>query len=245
MSGLDMTGRVGVVTGGSQGIGRACVDALSAQGARVVVFDLRPEDAPAAAAMALAVDVADARAVELAFAQVVEQLGRLDFAVNNAGIDIETEPAEEWLAAPFAGTLAVNLGGVYHCMRQEVAWMRKNGGGSIVNIGSVAALVGTPTRPAYTASKHALVGLTRTAAIQFGPDGIRTNIVCPGGTRTPLAEQGMIDDPKLRARIIATCPLRRLAEPAEIAQAVLWLASSSASYVNGAVIAVDGGYTAA
>ncbi len=123
--------------------------------------------------------------------------------------------------------------------------MRKNGGGAIVNIGSVAAIVGTPTRPAYAASKHALVGLTRTAAIQFGPDAIRTNIVCPGGTRTPLAEQGMVDDPDLRARILATCPLRRLAEPSEIAQAVLWLASSSASYVNGAVIPVDGGYTAA
>lgn len=245
MSGLDMRGRVGVVTGGSQGIGRACVEALAAQGARVVVFDLRPEDAPGVAAMVLKVDVADAAAVEAAFIQVVEKFGRLDFAVNNAGIDIETEPAQEWIAAPFAGTIGVNLGGVFHCMRQEIALMRRSGGGSIVNIGSVAALVGTPARPAYTASKHALVGLTRTAAIQFGPDNIRTNIVCPGGTRTPLAEQGMIDDPTLRERIVATCPLRRLAEPAEIAQAVLWLASSSASYVNGAVIPVDGGYTAA
>ena len=245
MSGLDMKGKVGVVTGGSQGIGRACVEALAAQGARVAVFDLRPEDAPEVAAMALKVDVADAGAVEAAFARVVEKLSRLDFAVNNAGIDIETDPAAEWLAAPFTRTLAVNLGGVYHCMRQEIALMRRNGGGSIVNIGSVAAIVGTPTRPSYAASKHALVGLTRTAAIQFGPDAIRTNIVCPGGTRTPLAEQGMIDDPKLRDRILETCPLRRLAEPSEIAQAVLWLASSSASYVNGAVIPVDGGYTAA
>jgi NAD(P)-dependent dehydrogenase (short-subunit alcohol dehydrogenase family) len=130
-------------------------------------------------------------------------------------------------------------------MRKAVALMRKNGGGSIVNIGSVAAIVGTPTRPAYAASKHALVGLTRTAAIQFGPDNIRSNIVCPGGTRTPLMEQVMNDNPMLRDHIAASCPLRRLAEPSEIAQAVLWLASGSSSYVNGAVIPVDGGYTAA
>ncbi len=245
MSGLDLGGRVGVVTGGSQGIGRACVEALAARGARVAVFDLRPEDAPDAAAMALEVNVADTAAVEAAFADVVERLGRLDFGVNNAGIDVETEPSEEWHAAPFGTTVDVNLGGVYHCMREEVAAMRRGGGGAIVNIGSVAAIVGTPTKPAYAASKHALVDLTRTAAIQFGPDGIRTNIVCPGGTLTPLAEQGMKDDPKLRKRIIATCPLGRLAEPAEIAQAVLWLVSDCASYVNGAVIPVDGGYTAA
>lgn len=245
MSGLDMTGKVGVVTGGSQGIGRACVEALAAQGAHVVVFDLAPENAPDAAAMALKVDVADAASVEAAFVKVVEKYGRLDFAVNNAGIDIETEPSEEWLAAPFGKTLDVNLAGAYHCMRQAIAQMRKNGGGAIVNIGSVAAIVGTPTRPAYAASKHALVGLTRTAAIQFGPDNIRTNIVCPGGTLTPLMEQVMSDNPMLRDHIAASCPLRRLAEPAEIAQAVLWLASSSASYVNGAVIPVDGGYTAA
>ena len=245
MSGLDMKGKVGIVTGGSQGIGRACVDALAEQGAQVIVFDLAPENAPAAAALALKVNVADSASIDAAFKQVAEKFGRVDFLINNAGIDIETEPSEEWLSAPFGKTLDVNLSGAYHCMRQAIVLMRKNGGGSIVNIGSVAAIIGTPTRPAYAASKHALVGLTRTAAIQFGPDNIRTNIVCPGGTRTPLMEQVMSDNPMLRDHIAASCPLRRLAEPAEIAQAVLWLASGSSSYVNGAVIPVDGGYTAA
>lgn len=245
MSGLDMKGKVGIVTGGSQGIGRACVEALAEQGAQVVVFDLAPESAPEAAALALKVNVADSASIDAAFKHVAEKFGRVDFLINNAGIDIETEPSDEWLSAPFGKTLDVNLAGAFHCMRKAVALMRKNGGGSIVNIGSVAAIVGTPTRPAYAASKHALVGLTRTAAIQFGPDNIRSNIVCPGGTRTPLMEQVMNDNPMLRDHIAASCPLRRLAEPSEIAQAVLWLASGSSSYVNGAVIPVDGGYTAA
>ena len=245
MSGLDMKGKVGIVTGGSQGIGRACVEALAEQGAQVVVFDLAPESAPEAAALALKVNVADSASIDAAFKQVTEKFGRVNFLINNAGIDIETEPSDEWLSAPFGKTLDVNLAGAFHCMRQAIALMRKNGGGSIVNIGSVAAIVGTPTRPAYAASKHALVGLTRTAAIQFGPDNIRSNIVCPGGTRTPLMEQVMNDNPMLRDHIAASCPLRRLAEPSEIAQAVLWLASGSSSYVNGAVIPVDGGYTAA
>ena len=245
MSGLDMKGKVGIVTGGSQGIGRACVEALAEQGAQVVVFDLAPESAPEAAALALKVNVADSASIDAAFKHVAEKFGRVDFLINNAGIDIETEPSDEWLSAPFGKTLDVNLAGAFHCMRKAVALMRKNGGGSIVNIGSVAAIVGTPTRPAYAASKHALVGLTRTAAIQFGPDNIRSNIVCPGGTRTPLMEQVMNENPMLRDHIAASCPLRRLAEPSEIAQAVLWLASGSSSYVNGAVIPVDGGYTAA
>jgi len=245
MSGLDMKGKVGIVTGGSQGIGRAWVEALAEQGAQVVVFDLAKESAPEAAELALKVNVADSASIDAAFKQVTEKFGRVNFLINNAGIDIETEPSDEWLSAPFGKTLDVNLAGAFHCMRKAVALMRKNGGGSIVNIGSVAAIVGTPTRPAYAASKHALVGLTRTAAIQFGPDNIRSNIVCPGGTRTPLMEQVMNDNPMLRDHIAASCPLRRLAEPSEIAQAVLWLASGSSSYVNGAVIPVDGGYTAA
>ena len=245
MSGLDMKGKVGIVTGGSQGIGRAWVEALAEQGAQVVGVDLAKESAPEAAELALKVNVADSASIDAAFKQVTEKFGRVNFLINNAGIDIETEPSDEWLSAPFGKTLDVNLAGAFHCMRKAVALMRKNGGGSIVNIGSVAAIVGTPTRPAYAASKHALVGLTRTAAIQFGPDNIRSNIVCPGGTRTPLMEQVMNDNPMLRDHIAASCPLRRLAEPSEIAQAVLWLASGSSSYVNGAVIPVDGGYTAA
>jgi len=241
----EMTGKVGIVTGGSRGIGRACVELLVARGATVIVADRDPDPHFTASPHAIALDVVDAKAVERAFAEVGAQFGQLDFAVNNAGVDAETVPSEEWLAEPLDATLDINLSGVFHCMRQEIALMRRSGGGSIVNIGSVAAVVGTPTRPLYAASKHAVVGLTRTAAIQFGPDNIRTNIVCPGGTRTALLEQVMTDDPRLREHIVATCPLRRLAEPSEIAEAVAWLASSRSSFVNGAVLPVDGGYTAA
>lgn len=244
MSSSDLAGKVGVVTGGRQGIGRACVDALVAAGATVVVLDCGTGEAVPGAALTLAVDVTDADAIGAAFARIDSAFGRLDFAVNNAGIDIETEPAVEWRAEPLDLTLDVNLKGVYHCMRQELSLMRCQGGGSIVNIGSVAAIVGTPTRAAYAASKHGVVGLTRSAALEFGKDNVRTNVVCPGGTRTPLLEKVMTDNPMLREHIAATCPLGRLAEPSEIAEAVLWLASPKSSYVNGAVLPVDGGYTA-
>jgi NAD(P)-dependent dehydrogenase (short-subunit alcohol dehydrogenase family) len=130
-------------------------------------------------------------------------------------------------------------------MRHAITRMLPRGVGSIVNLGSVAALVGTATRPAYAASKHAVVGLTRTAGIQFGPNNIRTNVVCPGGTRTDLMERVMTDNPELRELILSSNPMRRLAEPSEIADAVAWLVSPRSSFVNGAVIPVDGGYTAA
>lgn len=242
---MDLSGKIGIVTGGSEGIGRACVEALAKQGATVVVLDISPHAHGAAVALALPVDVSDGAAVEAAFATIKGKFGKLDFAVNNAGIDIETKPSEEWLDAPLNRTLDVNLRGVYHCMRHEIALMRRNGGGSIVNIGSVAAMVGVPTRPVYGASKHALVGLTRTAAVQFGPEKIRTNIVCPGGVRTALLEKVMIDNPVLRDGIINACPMRRLAEVSDVAEAVLWLVSAKSGYVNGAVLPVDGGVTAA
>jgi NAD(P)-dependent dehydrogenase (short-subunit alcohol dehydrogenase family) len=245
MSGWELEGKIGIVTGGSSGIGLAIVETLVREGAQVVVFDIKPESAPHSAAFVLKVDVADASAVEAAFRVFDEHFDRLDFLVNNAGIDIETVPSEEWLAEPLDRTIEVDVKGVYHCMRQAVARMRPRNSGSIVNLGSVAAMVGVPTRPAYGASKHAVVGLTRTAGIQFGEYNIRTNVVCPGGTRTELLEKVMRDNPSLREQIVKSSPMRRLAEPSEIADAIAWLVSPRSSFVNGAVIPVDGGYTAA
>jgi NAD(P)-dependent dehydrogenase (short-subunit alcohol dehydrogenase family) len=244
VSGWGLDGTVGVVTGGASGIGFAIVETLSREGATVVVFDLNPDAAPASAALTLGVDVSDEPAVAAAFRAVDERFGRLDFLVNNAGIDIETVPSVEWLADPLDRTLEVDVKGVYHCMRHAITLMRRNGRGSIVNMGSVAAVVGTATRPVYAASKHAIVGLTRTAGIEFGPDNIRTNVVCPGGTRTALLEKVMTDNPELRELMLSSNPMRRLAEPSEIADAVAWLVSPRSSFVNGAVIPVDGGYTA-
>lgn len=244
MTGWELDGMVGIVTGGASGIGLAIVETLTREGASVVVFDLNASGAPEAAVLALQVDVSDEPAVAAAFAIVDERFERLDFLVNNAGIDIETVPSPEWLQGPLDRTIDVDVKGVYHCMRHALRRMRPQKNGSIVNIGSVAALVGTATRPAYAASKHAVVGLTRTAGIEFGPDNIRTNIVCPGGTRTALLEQVMTDNPELRERILRSNPMRRLAEPSEIADAVAWLVSPRSSFVNGAVIAVDGGFSA-
>jgi NAD(P)-dependent dehydrogenase (short-subunit alcohol dehydrogenase family) len=245
MSGWQLEGKVGIVTGGGSGIGLAIVETLVREGATVVVFDVKPDTAPQSAALALAVDVADEPQVAAAFRAFDERFERLDFLVNNAGIDIETVPSEEWLSEPFDRTVDVDVKGVFHCMRHAISRMRPRNGGSIVNIGSVAALVGVATRPAYGASKHAVVGLTRTAGIQFGQYNIRTNVVCPGGTRTELLEKVMTDNPALREQIVKTSPMRRLAEPSEIADAVAWLVSPRSSFVNGAVIPVDGGYTAA
>ncbi len=244
MKGFDLAGKVGVVTGGCSGIGRVIAEHLVAEGASVIVFDLAPDNAPEGSALSLRVDVSDEQAVADAFAVIDRQFDRCDFLVNNAGIDIETVPSEEWLSGPLDKTIEVDLKGVYHCMRHAITRMRKQKSGSIVNIGSVASIVGTPTRPVYAASKHAVLGLTRTASAQFGPENIRTNAICPGGTRTDLLERVMTDNPQLRDHIVASNPMRRLAEPSEIADAVLWLVSSRSSFVNGAVIPVDGGYTA-
>jgi NAD(P)-dependent dehydrogenase (short-subunit alcohol dehydrogenase family) len=240
-----LEGKVGIVTGGASGIGFAIVEALTNEGAVVVVFDLEPANAPTSAALAIEVDIADEPAVAAAYAAFDQRFERLDFLVNNAGIDIETVPSEEWQDGPLHRTLDVDIKGTYHCMRHAIARMRPRRAGSIVNLGSVAALVGTVTRPAYAASKHAVVGLTRTASVQFGPDNIRTNVICPGGTRTALLEQVMTDNPQLREHIVRSNPMQRLAEPSEIADAVAWLVSPRSSFVNGAVIPVDGGYTAA
>jgi NAD(P)-dependent dehydrogenase (short-subunit alcohol dehydrogenase family) len=242
---LGLSGRVGIVTGGASGIGFSIVETLTSEGAVVVVFDLKPATAPASAAFTVEVDVADEPAVAAAFEAFDERFDRLDFLVNNAGIDIETVPTQEWQDGPLDRTLDVDIKGTYHCMRHAISRMLPRSAGSIVNLGSVAALVGTATRPAYAASKHAVVGLTRTASIQFGPNNIRTNVICPGGTRTDLLERVMTDNPQLREQILSSNPMRRLAEPTEIADAVAWLVSPRSSFVNGAVIPVDGGYTAA
>ena len=245
MSGFDLSGKVGIVTGGSKGIGRAIVETLAREGASVIVLDIATDSVPDCAALSLNVDVSDEEAVAAAFAIIDGRFDRLDFLVNNAGIDIETVPSAEWLVDPLDRTIEVDLKGVYHCMRQAISRMRRRKAGSIVNIGSVASSVGTATRPVYAASKHAVVGLTRTAAVQFGPENIRTNIVCPGGTRTELLERVMTDSPVMREQIIASNPMHRLAEPSEIADAVLWLVSTRSSLGNGAVVPVDGGYIAA
>ena len=248
-----LRGQVALITGGGRGIGAATAQALARKGAHVVIASRSAAELDATvlqlraaglAASARVLDVADEAAVDAVFSDIAATLGRLDILVNNAGIMDRFLPVGELTDDVWNRVFAVNVNGPMYTMRRAIPIMLEQGGGVIVNVSSAAGLGGGFAGAAYTASKHAVVGLTRTAGIEFGKDNIRTNVVCPGGTRTDLLEKVMSDNPVLRDHIVASCPMRRLAEPAEIADAVLWLVSPRSSFVNGAVVPVDGGYTA-
>jgi NAD(P)-dependent dehydrogenase (short-subunit alcohol dehydrogenase family) len=189
-------------------------------------------------------DVSKAHEVEAMFADVVTRFGGLDCAVNNAGISkshgrVHELPEETWDLI-----ISVNLKGAWLCLKYEIAQMLKQGGGAIVNLSSVAGLVGTAWgSPAYIASKHGIVGLTRVAALEYAAEGIRVNAVCPSWVETPMV-RSVLEDPKRRAWATAGVPMGRPAKPEEIAEAVVWLCSDKASFVTGHALAVDGGWVA-
>jgi NAD(P)-dependent dehydrogenase (short-subunit alcohol dehydrogenase family) len=189
-------------------------------------------------------DVSQAVEVQALISKAVETYGRLDCAHNNAGIPgggraLTAEYAED----TWQQVIAVNLTGVWLCMKYEIPQMLSQGSGAIVNTASAWGLVGAPGASAYVASKHGVVGLTKTAALEYAQQGIRVNCVCPGVIHTPMTERGL-DDPERRARIIATEPIGRVGTPEEIAEAVVWLCSDAASFVTGHAMSVDGGYVA-
>jgi NAD(P)-dependent dehydrogenase (short-subunit alcohol dehydrogenase family) len=188
-----------------------------------------------------ACDVSDAAQVKALVARAVNEYGRLDFAHNNAGIN--SLRIDEWDGANFARSLAVNLTGVMLCIAEEVPAMLKTGGGAIVNTASINGLMGNPAQPAYTAGKHGVVGLTRSAALKWARQGIRINCICPGPTDTAMVAE-MMADPRIRAAIEQMNPMGRLARPEEMAGAVMWLCSDQASFVTGHPLVVDGGTTA-
>lgn len=237
MGSLD--GKYAVVTGGASGIGRACVTALAAEGATVAALDLEPVADPAAA-LILTVDVSDAGSVNSAFDRIRADWGRLDCAVNCAGVEGPRAKTADYDADAFGRVLAVNLYGAFLCMRAELRTMLAGDGGSIVNMASAAGLVGVPAMPAYAASKGGLVQLTKSAAVDHAPDGIRVNVVCPGSVRTPMMDRIRGDGDKFASPV----PLGRTAAPAEITGAVLYLCSDASSYVTGHALSVDGGYVA-
>lgn len=252
-SSTSLSGKVAVVTGGSSGIGRACALALSRHGATVtVVADLNLEGLNSTvAAMAgpgdcARVDVSQSAQVAAFFQSVIEKHGRIDCAINNAGIEGALAPTASCPQDNFDRVLAVNLRGAWLCMREEINAMLPRGGGSIVNMASVLGLVALPGYPAYVASKHAIVGLTKCAALEYATAGIRINALCPGAVRTPLMDRMIADNPGIITEelFIQQEPIGRVATPEEIAEAAVWLCSDASSFVTGAALPVDGGVTA-
>ncbi len=250
-----LDGKSALVTGAGSGIGRAAALAFAREGAWVAAADLKLEAARDTArlvesaggqAVAVEVDVTDDAAVEAMVQAAVKAFGGLDCAFNNAGIAAyQVNAGGQKIAdvAPEAWQrlLDVNLTGVWRCLRHEVAQMRTQGGGAIVNTASIAGLVGLPTSSAYVAAKHGVVGLTRTAAVDHAEENIRVNAVCPGYIETPMTEDTMR---RRGDRVMARVPMARMGRPEEIAEAVVWLCSDRASFVTGAAWTVDGGYTA-
>jgi NAD(P)-dependent dehydrogenase (short-subunit alcohol dehydrogenase family) len=227
--------RVVLVTGAASGIGREIVERFAREGARVTGFDRAGE-------AAIHGDVRSPAEVELAVDQVVTSEGRIDILVNSAGVreigDVYTMATDEW-----DNVIAVNLSGTFYCCQAAARRMRESGGGVIVNISSVGGLIGLARRPAYTAAKHGVIGLTKSLARDLGPAGIRVNAICPGLIRTPLTEQYFAEE-AFEEGLRTVVPQGRAGLAADVADAALYLASDQSAYVNGIALTVDGGWLA-
>lgn len=253
---MDFTGKIAVVTGGGNGIGRAVALGFAQRGAKVVVVD-RDADAAAAVAaeigqhaLACSADVTRAADVAAYVRATLDRFGRIDCFHNNAGIEGKVAPTAEYEEAMFDAVMGVNVKGVFLGLRHVLPVMIRQQGGAVVNTASIAGLVGTPGMPAYVASKHAVIGLTKVAAGEVGPLGIRVNAVCPGPIATrmiaDIAKQVSPNNPdSVEAAYTAGIPLRRYGTAEEVANTVLFLCSDLASNVTGAQYVVDGGRTAA
>jgi NAD(P)-dependent dehydrogenase (short-subunit alcohol dehydrogenase family) len=248
-----MQGKVAVVTGAAAGIGRATALAFGREGANVVLSDVDAErgEKTAAQVAELGVEAIFVRADVSVGAEVrelvrrtVERFGRLDYAFNNAGIEGSQSPVGECTIENWDRTIAVNLTGVFFCMHEEIPAMLAGGGGAIVNNASVAGLVGFAGIPAYTASKHGVVGITKATALDYATSGIRVNAVCPGVIDTEMITRFTHGDTEAAKQLEQTEPVGRLGTPAEIADAVVWLCSDRATFVTGQALAVDGGFVA-
>ena len=246
-------GKVALVTGGGSGLGQATALAFAKHGAKVVVADINVEGGnetirlikeAGGDAIFVKCDVSKAIEVETMVNKAVETYGRLDYAFNNAGIAGPFSPLADYPEEMWNHVLNINLTGVWLCMKYEICQMLKQGNGSIVNTSSVAGLVGGPRASAYAAAKHGVIGLTKTAAIEYAKAGIRVNAVCPGAIRTPLLESVFAKYPEHEKLCMEVQPLSRIAEPSEVAEAVVWLCSEAASFITGHAMPVDGGWTA-
>jgi NAD(P)-dependent dehydrogenase (short-subunit alcohol dehydrogenase family) len=254
MSG-QLNGKVALITGGASGIGRATALTFAREGAKLIIADMNEDGGQQTVHMItehggeatfVQVDVSRATEVEAMISKTVQTYGRLDCAHNNAGIGSRPRVLlHELSEESWERVISINLKGVWLCMKYELIQMCTQGGGAIVNTASIMGLVGSWSRSGvYNASKHGVVGLTKTAALEYATLGIRVNAVCPGYIRTPLIEEALTSNPEMEAQIVARHPVGRMGRPEEIAEAVMWLCSDAASFVTGHTMTVDGGYVA-
>ncbi|MCF2206416.1 MULTISPECIES: glucose 1-dehydrogenase [Halobacteriales] len=250
MNGID--GGVALVSGAASGIGRATAQRFAEEGASVVAADIDVEggeetvsqiESEGGEATFVETDVTDESDLAAAVEAAVDTYGSLDFAFNNAGIEGDQVSFSDQDNANWNRVLDINLNGVFFAMREEIPAMLESGGGAIVNTSSIAGILGFPNLSPYVASKHGVVGLTKTAAVEFSSDGLRVNAVLPGVIETPMVARSGEQDPEATEQTIAGIPASRLGQPEEIASAVVWLCSEDASYVTGQPLPVDGGYS--
>ncbi|ANH75833.1 SDR family oxidoreductase [Ralstonia insidiosa] len=247
----EFNDKVVLITGGSTGIGRAAATAFARDGAKLVLADVNAEVGEAFAAelrkagsdaLFVRTDVSRAEDCEAMVARALETFGRLDVAFNNAGIsDAPQTATPEYSLDLWEKIIGINLSGVFYCMRYEIPALLKSGGGAIINTSSVAGQIAFPGTAGYTASKHGVVGLTKVVAAEYGARGIRCNALAPGMIETPMTKAAL-DSDMARAAMLQGIPAKRFGKAEEMADVVVWLGSSRASYVNGAYIAADGGY---
>ena len=248
----ELDGKVALVTGAGSGIGESIALLYSKYGAKVVVSDVNDEEGQATVdrireangeALYVHADVSNPEDCKQQVDQTIATYGHLDIACNNAGIGGESNPVAQMSDDGWNETIAINLSGVFFCMRPEIEAMLQNGGGSIVNMASVLGQVGFASAAAYVSAKHGVVGLTRTAALEYSKAGIRVNAVGPAFIETPMIED-VTADPNVSQALTAAHPIGRLGKPEEIAELVIWLSSDKSSFVTGSYYAADGGYLA-
>ena len=249
--------KIALVTGGGSGIGRATCIALANEGASIAIADINSKNGTATLnhltdmgvkALYIESDMSSANSVKEMINITIQKLGRLDCAVNNAGIQGELALTSECSEENWDRIMSINLTGVWLCMKHELTHMLKHESGTIVNVASNFGLVGSPNMPAYSASKHGVLGLTKTAALEYAQDGIRINAVCPGPVNTPLVDTLLEEQPGqadiIMESITQRLPMKRLGKPEEIGVAIAWLCSDQSSFATGMVMPIDGGFTA-